>query len=404
MAKSAKKGTAELELVQEEPSERQLAKSQPGKEDLSKLIASVQADLGGAARIQHLHEVVTPYDIRRPTGVADLDMKLGGGFPAGTLNQVFGPDGSGKDLITNHIIAENQRIHGDKSNVFWMSFGYLPDLPFMRMAGVQIAHTDAELVKMGIDPILATEEQRGKDVGNLLFINLGNASAMENPAEVLLSAVLKLVRSNRFQIGIINELGSGETKDNVEKDLNASARVATWAGLLTSFLQKFYTAMRAPGDELNETTLFMILPVRANLDAYTAKYSPFSQPSGYALKHAKAIDLHVKAGKVERDKDKNILSKDINWKIGKGKLGVMEGAEGTYTFIPGKGIDLLSGLLNTAKSLGLVRQRGPLYTLLDYEDRIGGGLEGVAKLLRENQVLYDELRDRVREQLEAQNG
>jgi len=121
-------------------SAREISRSKPGRDDLSKLIASVQEDMGGAARIVPLHTVRTPYDIRRPTGISDLDQRMNGGFPAGTLNQIFGADGSGKDLLTNHIIAENQRIHGDKANAFWMSFGYLPDIPFMRMCGVQIEH------------------------------------------------------------------------------------------------------------------------------------------------------------------------------------------------------------------------------------------------------------------------
>jgi recombination protein RecA len=378
---------------------RKKSRLHDGPDDLSGLIASVQESLGGAAKIQHLHDVRTPYGIRRPTGVADLDMALKGGFPAGTMNQVFGPDGAGKDLITNHIIAENQRVHGEKANAFWMSFGYKPDLPFMRMAGCQIAVTDDELRAAGIDPALATPEQRGRDVGNLLFVDLGNIAAMENPAEVLLTAVIKLVRSNRFQIGFVNELGSGETKDSVVKGLADDAKVATWAGLVTTFIQKFYTAMRMPGDDMNETTIFMMLPVRANMDSFTSKYVKHSQPSGYALKHAKAVDLHVKSGQVFRDKAGHILRKDINWKIAKGKLGISEGDEGVYQFVPGEGIDLLGGMINTAKAFGIIHRHGAYYQVLDYEDKIKGGIEGVTELLRANAQLAQEVREAVHKQM-----
>lgn len=374
------------------------------REDLSSLITSIQKDLGDAAKIQQLSEVRTPYGTRRPTGVMDLDHALNGGFPAGTLNQVFGPDGAGKDLITNHIIAENQRVHGNKANAFWMSFGYLPDLPFMRMAGVKIKKTRDELLQEGIDPDTATPEQWGEDVGNTLFINLGSMEALENPAEVLLTAVLKLVRSNKFQVGIINELGSGETKDSVKKDLHEDARMATWASLMTTFCQKFYTAMRTPGDDLNETTLFLILPVRANLDAYSAKFNPWSQPSGFALKHAKAIDLVIRPGKTFKTKDGEVVYKEINWKIGKGKLGIAEGAEGTYRFIPGKGIDLMSGLVNVAKELGLIRRAGPYYYILEYEDKIQGGLEGVVDVLSNNPAALAELKAAVRSKMAGGHG
>ena len=379
--------------------ERKASRDKAGPDDLSSLIADVQESLGGAAKIQHLHNVRTPYGIRRATGVADLDMALNGGFPAGTMNQVFGPDGAGKDLITNHVIAENQREYGDKANAFWMSFGYRPDLPFMRMAGCQIALSDDELRQAGIDPELATPEQRGQDVGNILFIDLGNIAAMANPSEVLMTAVIKLVRSNRFQVGVINELGSGETKASVVKGLQDDAKVATWAGLMTTFIQKFYTAMRMPGDDMNETTLFMVLPVRANLDSFTNTFVPFSQPSGYALKHAKAVDLHVKAGQVKRDQAGHILTKDINWKIAKGKLGIAEGAEGTYQFIPGKGIDLLGGMVNTAKAFGVIHRHGAFYQVLDYEDKITGGIDGVMELLRSTPKLAAEVREAVHQHM-----
>lgn len=379
--------------------ERKKSREQAGPDDLSSLIESVQASLGGAAKIQHLHDVRTPYGIRRPTGVADLDMALKGGFPGGTMNQVFGPDGAGKDLITNHIIAENQRIHGEKANAFWMSFGYKPDLPFMRMAGCQIAMTDEELRVAGIDPALATPEQRGRDMGHILYVDLGNIEAMENPAEVLLTAVIKLVRSNRFQVGFVNELGSGETKDSVVKGMAEDAKVATWAGLMTTFIQKFYTAMRMPGDDMNETTIFMILPVRANMDSFTSKFVKHSQPSGYALKHAKAVDLHVKSGQVFRDKAGRVIRKDINWKIAKGKLGISEGDEGTYQFVPGSGIDLLGGMVNTAKAFGIIHRHGAFYQILDYEDKIKGGMEGVLAVLRSSEKLTDEVKAAVREQM-----
>jgi RecA/RadA recombinase len=395
--KKKKKAVTKTDLAQIE--ERRKSKLQSGPDDLSNLIASVEADLGGAAKIQHLHDVRTPYGIRRPTGVADLDRELKGGFPAGTMNQVFGPDGSGKDLITNHIIAENQVVHGEKANAFWMSFGYKPDLPFMRMAGCKIAMSDDELRQAGIDPALATPEQRGVDVGNILFVDLGNIESMENPAETLLTAVIKLVRSNRFQVGVINELGSGETKDGVVKGLEEDQKVASWAGLMTTFIQKFYTAMRMPGDDLNETTIFMMLPVRANLNSFTSKFNPFSQPSGFALKHAKANDLHIKSGQVFRNAAGKILRKDINWKIAKGKLGISEGAEGTYQFVMGEGIDLLGGMVNTAKAFGIIHRHGTFYQILDYEDKIRGGIAGVMELLRSNTELANEVKAEVHEQM-----
>jgi RecA/RadA recombinase len=341
-------------------------------DDLSGLIKSIQKDLGGAATIRSLSEVDAPYHQRLSTGIMSLDKALKGGFPAGSMHQLFGPDGAGKDYLSNLVIAENQKKHGDKSNVAWMSFGYRPDIPFMEMAGV-----DTEM-------------------GNLVFVDIGNSDALDNPAEALLSGVIRLIRSNKFQLVIINELGSGETKDNVKKDLHEDAKIATWASLMSSFCQKFYSAMRIPDEEgnANQTCVLMINPVRANIDARSAKYFPYSQGGGFALKHAKAVDLHLKVGGAIRSGTTKI-GKEIKWRISKGKHGISEGAEGTYGFIFDQGVDLVADIANVAKAYGVIKSSGPIYYILDYEDKIKGGLAGVIEVLRKSPKLLQEVREAV---------
>ena len=373
-------------------------------EDLSKLIKTLQKNLGGSATITNLSEVETPFKKRLPTGIMSLDMALKGGFPAGSLNQLFGPDGSGKDYLTNRVMAEVQKKHGDKSNIFWMSFGYKPDKEFMRMAGVKIERSDEELEMLGIDPAEATPEQRGESQGNLLFIDVSETKlAGENPAETLLNGVLGLLASNKFQLGIINELGSGETKDNVAKSLEKDPKIATWANLMTKFCQKFYSVMRQRVEgKINETCVIVVNPVRANMDMMSSRFNPWTQGGGYALKHAKAIDLHIKpAGFIRQGgKGGSKVGKDIAWKIMKGKHGVSEGAEGRYAFMFNAGVDQIKDLANTAKAVGTIRNAGAYYYILDYEDRITGGLEGVIDILRESPKLAEELR---RETLEKAN-
>ena len=209
------------------------------KDDLSKLVKGIQKSLGGAAKISKMSEVAAPFLTRLPTGILSLDLALKGGFPAGSMHQLFGPDGAGKDYLSNLVISQVQKEHGEKANIAWMSFGYKPDIPFMEMCG--------------IDP----------ELGNLMFIDIGSEEALEQPAESLLTAMLDLIRSNKFQLMVINELGSGETKDNVKKGLHEDAKIATWASLMSTFCQKFYSAMRTPDEEgnANKTCVIMINPV-----------------------------------------------------------------------------------------------------------------------------------------------
>jgi len=342
------------------------------KDNLSGLIRGIQKNLGGAAKISNMSEVSAPFLTRLPTGILSLDLALKGGFPAGSMHQLFGPDGAGKDFLSNLIIAQIQKDYGEKANIAWMSFGYKPDIPFMEMCGIDT------------------------EVGNLMFIDIGSEEALEQPAESLLTAMLDLIRSNKFQLMVINELGSGETKDNVKKGLHEDAKIATWASLMATFCQKFYSAMRTPDEDNNpnKTCVLMINPVRANIDARSAKYFPYSQGGGYALKHAKAVDLHLRVGSTVKTGGVKV-GKEIKWKISKGKHGISEGAEGGYVFMFNQGVDLLQDLVNTAKSLGLIKNSGPVYYVLDHEEKIKGGVNGVIEFLKKFPVICEEVREAV---------
>lgn len=370
------------------------------KDDLSKLLTSIEKEFKGVAKVSAIEDVKVPFHKRVPTGIMSLDLALGGGFPAGGIVQIFGPEGVGKDYLTNLLMATNQKRLGEKSNLFWTSFGYKPDLPFMRMAGVKVRITDQELRLLGMSPEDVAEEERGETPGHLHFIDLGaDKEAYQKPAEYILTTALRMIESGAYQIGIINELGSGETTYNVKKGLHEEARMASWASLLSDFFRKYYTAMRRPleNGEPNETLLVMINPVRANLNAYTAKFIKYEQGGGHALRHAKVIDLHLdKSSKIRAGKD--VVGFVVKWKVGKGKHGVAEGAAGEYKFYANHGVDQVDDLCNVAKAMGVLVRAGPTYYWWDDEERnnrLTGGLEGVVELVRGD----EELQERIREEI-----
>lgn len=411
-------------------------------EDLSELYSRIEEGLGGAVRIRPMDEVRTPYHVRRPFGAMDLDIALAGGLPCGTVCQVFGPDGTGKNLLANMLIAETQAELGDHANIFYVTFGYKPDRDFMRKCGVKLRMTDDELQQRGIDPGTVSDADRGESVGNVVFIDIrpmattadvdapvagakkltkeqkaalkaakrskddvdAAATAKEKPAELLLMSVVELIASGRFHVGIIDEMASGETRDDIKKQLGEDARVATWASLMAQFSKKVYTALRQndTNGNPNSTCLLVLQPVRANLDSYTSKFSPWVIPSGTAIKHIKAVDIHLKPGAPLLSGAARLkVGKLIQWKLAKGKHGLSEGAEGELTFRffrngPGGtttgGIDRFLALVNAAKAYGTVKRRGPNYFILDYEDAISGGIDGVADVLRDNSEITRELR------------
>jgi RecA/RadA recombinase len=367
-------------------------------EDLSKLIEEIEDSLDSAVTIANMSKVITPYHEKLSTGLLSLDIKLNGGYPRGTIVQLHGADGSGKDLLVNMAFAAAQKRYGDSTNLVWSSFGYLPDLEFMRLCGCKLPLTDAELTNKGILAAIATKEQRGESLGNILLADLARVDAAhERPAEHLFQTALNLIESGKFHIVVVNELGSGETGWNRKVELHDEKenRMATWSTLVADFLRKYYTAIRRPLEigGPNKTTTFMINPQRALIGGMP-RGPKTTMTSGFALKHAKALDLHIRSGRIKKRGDKRI-AKEIHWRIAKGKHGVSEGAEGTFLFYFNKGVDLVDDLATAAKSTGHIKVKGRYGYVLDYEEKINGGIKGVIEELRGDAELQDEVRTAV---------
>jgi len=371
------------------------------KTNLENALKELSAKYAGKIRILSPKNMLAAFHVRRPTGILSLDIKLNGGFPGGSINQIHGPDGVGKDALTNYMIAENQRIYGDESAVFWVSFGYAPDLPFWRMCGIHVYMSDQELELSGLDPNNASVEDRGDQVGHIVLPQLGSTDeALEAPSENIMDVVADLIKTGLFQLGIVNELGSGESKDDVQKSLKDERRIASWSRLVTQFCSRFYTMIRQPlsDGQPNLTTLMVINPVRANMDSHAARYKPFTQTSGNALAHAKAVDLHlrvVKSVKVGAD----TVGKIVGWKVSKGKHGIPEGDEGTFTWVHGQGVDLIEDTANVAKVYGVMRQRGAVYEIAGVDGTTKGGIDAFVARLRGDDALLTYVRDKIREAL-----
>ncbi|MCI0563294.1 MAG: hypothetical protein MN733_32860, partial [Nitrososphaera sp.] len=58
-----------------------------------------------------------PYYLRRPCGIMQLDIDMGGGAPAGGLSTVCGPDNAGKSLLLYMFFAMHQRLYSRESYI-----------------------------------------------------------------------------------------------------------------------------------------------------------------------------------------------------------------------------------------------------------------------------------------------
>jgi hypothetical protein len=260
------------------------------------------------------------------------------------------------------MIAELQKTYGDDTKVFIASFGYKMDRTAMLLAGVHMAPTP-DLAEMGIT---ADHSRYGPQIvqkGHITFLDLDQIDTQKHPAEAVLEAVLSCVRSGVFQLGIINELPAAETGYHKQASLLQDARVASLASLMADFQRKFYNAMKSKAD--NETTIMVINQVRANMRAQGPYSKQTSETGGFALKHLKAADVHIKpVGRVKNPNDK-VIGKEIGWKIEKGKCGLSEGAEGSFEYLYETGADIALDILKCAVQSNIMAQAGSYYYLAD---------------------------------------
>lgn len=378
-----KKGAAPRVEVEKKASPRR-ASSAPkeGVGVIDQLIALVNKEFGGTV-MRRASESSTSHTLRRPTGIPDLDIGLAGGFPAGALCVVTGPDGAGKDYIINCTIRELQRNYGDLMKVAIYSTEFPYDKRFAReICGVEVAFTDEELeeyndtrMKQGHPPLTAEErEAYQRQIGEILLVQ-------GVIADHGLDIVLKTLETGAFQLIAINSLGVFETaaKENTDS-LEEHAAQSSEAQLLSRFMPKMFMHLNRPIDDerRNETSLIAANQVRANRDMprmkpgmpvpQHMKYQPGS--GSKALAHGKAIDVMLHKGTALLDKEVDPpvnLGRTINWVLEKGKLGTHDGIKGSYDFYYDGGADIPANLLAVGVRLEVIQQAGAWYSYQDGE-------------------------------------
>lgn len=333
--------------------------------EISKKVAALEAKLNrkpavkGAKVCTDIALAPNTYFLRRPSGIMPLDIHTGGGLPAGGLTYLSGPDGAGKTFLLYKYIAMNQRLYGPKSCVALGVSEAAPDHFFMRKCGVQIAIPERmieeqvhERKERGEPPF--SKEQlkafRAPTVGEVKLLRGATG-------EELLQAVLECFDAAIFDIVGLDSISAVLPEADAMKELDEAAKRAAAAGVVTRFFQHYLNGTTGYYG-VNPTTVIFTSQVRSNskkaeAPAHIAKYLPDYAPQGaWAAKHGKLIDILVKGGAKEKEKEavatptngtlseaaaqvrtKRVqIGKTINYEVLKGKAGVHEGITGEFEF------------------------------------------------------------------------
>ena len=347
------------------------------QQKIDEQIASAEARFGNGA-LRRASELESDYYLRRPTGILSLDIGLGGGWPAAALCLLTGPDGAGKDYIALRTLAEQQRIHGES----FCAFLYFTEFPLVKlfardMCGLKVAMTEKELNRLdksrlekGGELLTVEERERYKEqVGTIIVVP-------PMIADDGLDLVLDAVFSNIYQVVLINSLGVLQTAAKEGKEsLREFAMQSNEAVLLTKFIPQLFMVLNGldEDDKRNRTLVLATNQVRSRRDMprprpgfRVSEKSKYQSGSGAkALAHGKAIELMLHKGQEYADKETKphqVLGREVEWELLKGKLGTHDGIKGTYDFWFDGGADTLEDLIDTAVSYEAIEQAGSWYT------------------------------------------
>jgi len=370
-AKEAERAAAPLKAM---PKVKQDKNAPPSRAERAALLAArINKAFDGKGAVLFADQTSNTFALRRPTGIMDLDLAIGGGFPAGGLSQIIGEDNSGKTYLANRTMAVVQQIYQDETAIGLCMTESKFDKEFAKKkCALNIALSDFEIslldqgrVEKGQPP--HTDQERAW----LKYQQGTFQEACFQTAEQVLEACVQMVEENIYQIVLVDSFGALLTAAEAESDDGLEGRHYGGAsGVLTQFMHRLHSALNLPDKygRPNTTTVLGINQYRENLKASGKYDNPLQIAGGRALKHGKLVDVLLRKGaKIWNGEKKEYqVGKELAWSIIKGKAGCHDGGAGEYRFYYGEhgygfGVDVYHNLLMTGVRLGVIEKSGAWY-------------------------------------------
>jgi len=286
-----------------------------------------------------------------PTGSLSLDIALGvGGIPRGRITEIYGPESSGKTTISQHIVAEAQKLGGT------------------------CAYVDME---HALDPAYAAK--CGVDIDNLLI-------SQPDTGEQALEITETLVRSGAVELVVIDSVAALVPRAEIEGDMG-DAQMGSMARLMSQALRKLSGA-------INQTKTAVIFTNQLRMKIGVMFGNPETTTGGNALKFYSSVRLDVR--RIQSIKvGAEIIGNRTRVRVVKNKVAPpFRTAE--FDIMYNEGISKVGDLVDLATQFEIITKRGAFYSFGDV--RIGQGRENSKEYLRQNLDLAAEIEHAVREQ------
>jgi recombination protein RecA len=285
-----------------------------------------------------------------PTGSLSLDIALGvGGIPRGRITEIYGPESSGKTTISQHIVAEAQKLGGTA------------------------AYIDME---HALDPTYAS--RCGVDVENLLI-------SQPDMGEQALEITETLVRSGAIDVIVIDSVAALVPRAEIEGDMG-DATMGMQARLMSQALRKLSGAIKQ-----TNTSVIFTNQLRQKIGIMFG--NPETTTGGMALKFYASVRLDVR--RIQSIKlGAEIIGNRTRVRVVKNKVAPpFRTAE--FDIMYNEGISKSGDLLDLATGMEIVTKRGSFFNY--GELRLGQGRENAKDYLKAHNDLAAEIEMAVRE-------
>jgi recombination protein RecA len=287
-----------------------------------------------------------------PTGSLSLDIALGvGGIPRGRVTEIYGPESSGKTTITQHIVAETQRLGGTA-------------------AFIDMEHA--------LDPVYA--QACGVDVDNLLI-------SQPDMGEQALEITDALVRSGAVDVVVIDSVAALVPRAELEGDMGDS-HMGLMARLMSQALRKLSGAIKQ-----SNTAVIFTNQLRQKIGV--AYGNPETTTGGQALKFYASVRMDVR--RVQNIKiGSEVVGNRTRVRVVKNKVAPPFRTT-EFDIMYNEGISRVGDLLDIATDMEIISKRGSYYTYRD--QNFAQGRENAKDYLRQNWDLVEEIEAMIRQEL-----
>jgi len=288
------------------------------------------------------------------TGSISLNRALGvGGFPKGRVIEIYGPESSGKTTLAIHAIAEAQK------------------------AGGIAAIIDAE---HAFDQFYA--QNLGVDIENLLISQPDNG-------EQALEIADNLIRSGAIDIIVIDSVAALTPKAEIEGEMGDNQM-----GLQARLMSKALRKLTGTISKANTCCIF-INQLREKIGVMFG--NPETTTGGNALKFYSSVRVDIRRSSAIKNADK-VLGNRTRVKIVKNKVAPpFQQAE--FDIMYGQGISKTGEIIDLGVEMNIISKSGSWYAY--GETKLGQGRDSVKEILGDNPELFEELENKITEQLNS---